>query len=90
MHLHTATHIHKHLEMKFYKEQLLDANAVELKFKARIDTSQPLEEYFDHQQQWQDHLKDTKESILQISMKHTFIGYLQKIPYIVRNVRDYK
>ena len=68
----------------------MDVDAVELEFKERIDTSQPLEKYFECQQLCQGLLKDTKESISETSMKHTTISHLQRIAHMVRNTKDYK
>ena len=48
--LHRATQNCKHIERNFDKERQLDVDAVELEFKARIDTSQLLEKYFERQQ----------------------------------------
>ena len=61
-----------------------------MEFKARIDTSQPLEKYFERQQLCQDLLKDTKEPIYEARMKHTVIDHLQQISHMVRNVRKYE
>ena len=86
--LHTARQIREHLEKKFDKERPLDVDAVELEFKTNIDTSLPLEKYFERQQLCQDLLKDTKEPIREVSMKRTALGHLQKVPYMVRTVRE--
>ena len=88
--LHTARQIREHLEKKFDKERPLDVDEVELEFKTNIDTSLPLEKYFERQQLCQDLLKDTKEPIREVSMKRTALGHLQKVPHMVRTVREYE
>ena len=88
--IHTARQIRNHLEKKFDKERPVDVDEVMQEFRKVIDTAQPIEKYFERQQLCQDLLADTKEPIREASMKRTAIGHLQKLPHMVRNVREYE
>jgi hypothetical protein len=60
------------------------------KFGMEVDTAQPLEKFFERQQQCQQLLTETSEQIRDASMKRTAIRHFLKIPHLVRWVREYE
>jgi hypothetical protein len=60
---HLVYQIRMHLETKFNKHQPVDIQSIMDKFVLNVDTAQPLEKYFERQQQCQLLLVDTTEPI---------------------------
>lgn len=87
---HTIRVIRTHLENKFNKHRPVDIQSIMDKFTLEVDTAEPLEKYFERQQQCQHLLNDTSEPIRDASMKRTTIGHFFKIPHLVRWVREYE
>jgi hypothetical protein len=87
---HTVRQIRNHLELKFNKHRPVDIQSVMDNFVKEVDTAQPLEKYFERQQQCQLLLVETSEPIRDASMKRTAIGHFLKIPHLVRCVREYE
>jgi hypothetical protein len=87
---HSVRQIRNHLELKFNKHRPVDIQTVMDKFVMDVNTAQPLEKYFERQQQCQLLLVETSEPIRDASMKRTAIGHFLKIPHLVRCVREYE
>ena len=77
-----TTHIHNVLT-KHYRDQCPSGDKVKIEFKISIDTSLPLEKYFERQQLCQGLLKDAKTTTCKVSMKLTTLEHLQKIPHMM-------
>jgi hypothetical protein len=87
---HPVRHIRLHLETNFNKHQPVDIQSIMDKFVLDVDKAQPLEKYFERQQQCQLILVETSEPIRDASMKWTAVGHFLKIPHQVRWVREYE
>jgi hypothetical protein len=75
---HSVQQIRDHLEFKFNKHRPVDIQTMMNKFGMEVDTAQPLEKFFERQQQCQQLLTETSEPIRDASMKRTAIGHFQE------------
>jgi hypothetical protein len=87
---HSVQQIRDHLEFKFNKHRSVDIQTVIDKFGMEVDTAQPLEKYFERQQQCQQLLTETSEPIRDANMKQTAIGHFLKIPHLICWVCKYE